>query len=237
MGLPSRPAGGLGLRTILPGCIDSLILPGYMSGMTDIPAAPVSALRCTAFVGPQRLASGPYAEVAVAVKQRVRAEPDAAILIFDDASGREVDFDLRGSDADIADRVARQFAAPAEAARPAGRPKLGVGSREVTLLPRHWEWLAAQQGGASVTLRKLIEDARRKTAAKDEARERQESVHRFLSAIAGDKPHYEDALRALYAHDGARFHTLIADWPTDVRRHVERLASELFDDTAETKSA
>jgi len=107
----------------------------------------------------------------------------------------------------------------------------------VTLLPRHWEWLAAQPGGASVTLRKLIEDARRKTAAKDDARERQESVHRFLSAIAGDKPHYEDALRALYANDGTRFHTLIADWPTDVRRHVERLASDLFDDKAEAKSA
>ena len=192
--------------------------------MTDIPASPVSALRCTAFDGPQRLASGPYAEVAVAVKQRVRAEPDAAILIFDDASGREVDFDLRGSDADIADRVARQFAAPAEAARPAGRPKLGVVSREVTLLPRHWEWLAAQQGGASATLRRLVETASRATGdARAVLRQLQERTYRFMSAMAGNLPGFEEASRALFAGKIANMETHMAAWPADIRAHVHRL--------------
>ena len=154
--------------------------------------------------------------------------PQSQILLFDLESSRPVEIDFRGSVADVTTRLKNSLSSE-PAPRGPGRPKLGVVAREVTLLPRHWEWLAAQPGGASVTLRKLIEDARRKTAAKDEARERQESVHRFLSAIAGNKPHYADVLRALYANDGARFHALIADWPTDVRRHLERLASDLFD--------
>jgi hypothetical protein len=180
------------------------------------------------------IASGDIVDVAARVKQIL--SPQSQILLFDLETSRPVEIDFRGSVADVTTRL-KNALSPEPAPRGPGRPKLGVVAREVTLLPRHWEWLAAQPGGASVTLRKLIEDARRKTAAKDDARERQESVHRFLSAIAGDKPHYEDALRALYASDGARFLALIADWPTDVRRHVERLASDLFDDKAEAKSA
>jgi hypothetical protein len=172
------------------------------------------------------IASGDIVDVAARVKQIL--PPQSQILLFDLESSRPVEIDFRGSVADVTTRLKNSLS-PEPAPRGPGRPKLGVVAREVTLLPRHWEWLAAQPGGASVTLRKLIEDARRKTAAKDEARERQESVHRFLSAIAGNKPHYEDVLRALYANDGARFHALIADWPTDVRRHLERLASDLFD--------
>lgn len=187
-----------------------------------------------AFNEDRSIASGDIVDVAARVKQIL--SPQSQILLFDLETSRPVEIDFRGSVADVTTRL-KNALSPEPAVRGPGRPKLGVVAREVTLLPRHWEWLAGQPGGASVTLRKLIEDARRKTVAKDEARERQESVHRFLSAIAGDKPHYEDALRALYANDGARFHALIADWPTDVRRHVERLASDLFDDKAETKSA
>lgn len=180
------------------------------------------------------IASGDIVDVAVRVKQVL--SPQSQILLFDLETSRPVEIDFRGSVADVTTRL-RDSLSPERAPRGPGRPKLGVVAREVTLLPRHWEWLAAQPGGASVTLRKLIEDARRKTSAKDDARERQESVHRFLSAIAGNKPHYEDVLRALYASDGARFLSLIADWPTDVRRHVERLASDLFQETLEKASA
>ncbi|MBS0533439.1 MAG: DUF2239 family protein [Proteobacteria bacterium] len=192
--------------------------------MTNIPAQPTSALRCTAFDGTRRLASGPYAEVAVAVKQRVRDEPDAAILIFDDRSGREIDFDLRGSDRDIAERVARQFAAASEPARSAGRPKLGVVAREVTLLPRHWEWLAAQPGGASAALRRLVETASR-AGGDDRAvlRDLQERTYRFMAAMAGNLPGFEEASRALFAGKIAEMETHIATWPADVRAHVLRL--------------
>ena len=170
------------------------------------------------------IASGDIVDVAVRVKQTLSTRPQSQVLLFDLVSSRPVEIDFRGSVADVTTRLKASL----EPQRGPGRPKLGVVAREVTLLPRHWEWLAAQPGGASVTLRKLIDEARRKTADKDEARERQESVHRFLSAIAGNKPHYEDVLRALYAHDGERFHTLIADWPTDVRSHLEWLTSDLF---------
>lgn len=176
------------------------------------------------------IASGDIVDVAARVKQILSARPQSQVLLFDIETSRPVEIDFRGSVADVTTRLKASLS-PEPAPRGPGRPKLGVVAREVTLLPRHWEWLAAQPGGASVTLRKLIEEARRKAADKNEARERQESVHRFLSAIAGDKPHYEDVLRALYAHDGVRFHALIADWPTDLRRHLERLTSELFDET------
>jgi hypothetical protein len=189
-----------------------------------------------AFDGDHCIASGNIVDVAAQVKQTLSAQPQSQVLLFDLESSRHVEIDFRGSVADVTARLKTSLS-PESAPRGPGRPKLGVVAREVTLLPRHWEWLAAQPGGASVTLRKLIEDTRRKTSAKDDARERQESVHRFLSAMAGDKPHYEDVLRALYASDGARFHALIADWPLDVRRHVERLASELFQETAKKASA
>ena len=102
------------------------------------------AFTCTAFEGERRLAAGPAAAVALAVKRA--AASGASVLVFDDRSGRPVDFDLRGSDAEVTARLEPAPPAP----RPAGRPKLGVVAREVTLLPRHWDWLAAQPGGASV---------------------------------------------------------------------------------------
>jgi hypothetical protein len=187
-----------------------------------------------AFDGNHCIAFGYIVDVAARVKQTL--SPQSQILLFDIETSRPVEIDFRGSVADVTTRLKASLF-PEPAPRGPGRPKLGVVAREVTLLPRHWEWLAAQPGGASVTLRKLIEDARRKTGAKDDARERQESVHRFLSAVAGNKPHYEDVLRALYANDGARFHALITDWPMDVRRHVERLAADLFDNKLDAKSA
>jgi hypothetical protein len=196
----------------------------------------MSSTQIIAFDGDHCIASGNIVDVAAQVKQTLSAQPQSQVLLFDLESSRHVEIDFRGSVADVTARLKTSLS-PESAPRGPGRPKLGVVAREVTLLPRHWEWLAAQPGGASVTLRKLIEDTRRKTSAKDDARERQESVHRFLSAMAGDKPHYEDVLRALYASDGARFHALIADWPLDVRRHVERLASELFQEMAEKAPA
>src|SRR5687768_12988418 len=104
---------------------------------------------CTAFSGARRLAAGPLTRVAVAVKRALEAAPGQPVLVFDDADGRVVDLDLRGDDAAVVARL--------EAPRGPGRPKLGVVAREVTLLPRHWEWLAGQPGGASVALRRLVE--------------------------------------------------------------------------------
>jgi len=187
----------------------------------------------TAFDGHRRLVSGPLATVALAVRQAAGDATPGTILIFDDATGRAIDLDLRGT----ADEIrARYAAAPADASAPAGeptgadeprgrgRPKLGVVSREVTLLPRHWDWLATQPGGASVALRKLVEDARRTHAAADRRRDAQARAYHFMSAIAGDLPGFEEAARALYANDLARLTELIAGWPDDVRDHALALA-------------
>jgi len=173
---------------------------------------------CTAFSGVRRLATGAPIEVATAAK----AAHDAGqpVLVFSDADARPVEFDLRG---DLAQVLAR-LAIEAPEKRGPGRPKLGVAAREVTLLPRHWDWLASQPGGASVTLRKLVEGALRDAQGPDRARLAKEAAYRFMTAVGGDLPGYEQATRVLFAGDWTAFDDAIANWPADVREHAQRLA-------------
>ena len=183
----------------------------------------------TAFQGPRRLVSGPAGEVALVVK-RVAPRPDEAIIIFEDATGRSIDFDLRGGDREVLARLAKLVPPPVEASTPPseprgrGRPKLGVVAREVTLLPRHWEWLGAQPGGASVALRKLVDEARRASGDKDRERQARDAAYHFMSTMAGNLPRFEEASRALFADDRRRFTATIADWPADIRDHIVKLA-------------
>ena len=182
----------------------------------------------TAFEGQRRLISGTLADVALALKHAGR--PSAPIIIFSDASGRPIDLDLRGSDDEIIARLpdtARPSPVPAAdptEPRGRGRPKLGVVAREVTLLPRHWEWLGAQPGGASVALRKLVEEARRASGDKDRERQARDAAYHFMSTMAGNLAQFEEASRALFADDRRRFTGLIADWPADIRDHIVKLA-------------
>ncbi|TGN78952.1 DUF2239 family protein [Bradyrhizobium yuanmingense] len=182
----------------------------------------------TAFAGQRRLTSGTAGDVALAVK-RATQPLDQPIIIFDDGTGRSIDFDLRGDDREVLARLATLMPqaetadAPAEP-RGRGRPKLGVVAREVTLLPRHWEWLNAQAGGASVALRKLVDEARRASGDKDRERQARDAAYHFMSTMAGDLPQFEEASRALFADDRRRFTGLIADWPTDIRDHIVKLA-------------
>lgn len=183
---------------------------------------------CTAFDGPHRIASGPLDQVAVTVKALADEGLAGSVLVFDDDSGRVLDLDLRGTPEAV---VARLGTPPPEAPEPPrgrGRPRLGVVPREVTLLPRHWEWLGAQPGGASVALRKLVEEARRSGTARDLRRSAQERAHRFMSAMAGDAFGYEEALRALYAGDAAAFEGHTRSWPDDIREHARTLAQLAF---------
>lgn len=188
-------------------------------------------VRCTAFAGTRRLAAGAPAEVAVAVRAALDAGETAAVLVFDDDSGAPVDFDLRGDVAAVHARYAAQepaAAAPA-AKRGPGRPRLGVVTREVGLLPRHWDWLAAQPGGASAALRRLVEQARRNGAGADRRRQARDATYRVMAAIAGDLPGFEEAARALFAGDPARFAQGIEAWPGDVRAYLAALAAAGFD--------
>jgi hypothetical protein len=182
-------------------------------------------VHATAFNGRRRLASGPLGEVAVAVKAALKAGTTDTLLVFDDATGRVVDLDLRGTDAEV---LARLEPPAPEGPRGRGRPRLGVVPREVTLLPRHWDWLNAQPGGASVALRKLVEEARRSAEGERGPRRAKEAAYAFMSAMAGDEPGYEEAIRALFAGDGERFKDETRGWPADVGGHAALLAAPAF---------
>jgi len=188
--------------------------------------------RYTAFVGPRLLLSGALADVGRAVRAAIRGGEDAPALVFDDATGRVVDLDLRDGADDHAPSAAAAPASTDEAPRRGrGRPKLGVVAGEVTLLPRHWQWLKSQPGGASVAIRKLVDEARRASETVDTARQARDAAYRFMSAIAGDQPWYEEALRALYTNRRADFEERTEAWPADVRDHARRLAAPAFQST------
>jgi hypothetical protein len=189
-------------------------------------------LDCTAFVGPEIVAAGALEEVALAVKQRLRQDPTANPLVFNDTTGRPIDLDLRGTDEAILQRLEDHpvYGAKAPVRGPGpGRPKLGVVAREVTLLPRHWDWLNSQPGGASVVLRRLVDEARHANPVAERVRRAREATYRFMTAIAGNEPGYEEATRALFAGNSARYHALIAGWPAGVRYYASRLAVEAFE--------
>lgn len=171
----------------------------------------------TIFQGTRRLLSGDRRAVLTYLKTQ---EP-GNVLVFDDRTGQQTDFDLSGTLDEVLTRALPEKAGP-------GRPKLGVTAREVTLLPRHWAWLETQRGGASATLRRLIDEERKRNPGAEEAAQAQQATDRFLLALAGDLPHYEEGARALYARDRERFLALSAAWPDDVRAHALHLAAPAF---------
>jgi hypothetical protein len=183
---------------------------------------------CIAFDGHRRIAAGSLADVAAATKQAVDAGVDGPVLVFDERDGRPLELDLRGTLADVLARLPASSQDDELAPRGPGRPKLGVVAREVTLLPRHWDWLASQPGGASASLRRLVEEARRHHAERDAARLAGEAVDRFMSAMAGNLPGYEEASRAFWRKERERFMQMTDAWPADVREHVRRLATRAW---------
>lgn len=202
----------------------------------DQPTSPPEppATTCTAFEGTRRIASGALSHVALQVKAVLDRGERGPVLIFDDATSELIEIDVRETAEDVVARlpvVVPTSPAPVPvvaAPRKPGRPRLGVVAHEVTLLPRHWEWLNRQPGGASVAMRKLVEEARRGSDDKDRIRRAQESAYRFMSAMAGNEPGFEEALRCLFAGDRAGFDALVDPWPIDVRDHARLLASTAF---------
>jgi hypothetical protein len=199
-------------------------------------SAPVA---CTAFSGKRQISTGTLQSVALKAQESLNRDPTAPVLIFDDSTSHVIEVDLRGTPEALAQRIAQSEAAAPQADEPAtanessrrpGRPRLGVVAREVTLLPRHWEWLAGQPGGASVALRKLVEEARKTHQGRDRRRIALESAYRFISAMAGNEPGFEEATRALFAGNERRFAELVAPWPIGIRDHAKKLAGRSFED-------
>ena len=194
-----------------------------------------------AFAEQRCIASGKAEQVVTLVKSFVDNNPEKNTLILNALTSRVVELDLR---AGIEEILATQFShslssspsssfanatnmpmenGTAPVPRGRGRPRLGVVSREVTLLPRHWEWLSSQPGGTSVALRKLVDAARRGNGARDKKRQTQESIYRFMTTMAGNEPGYEEAVRALYADDMEKLLEILSGWPADIASHVRTL--------------
>jgi hypothetical protein len=193
----------------------------------------LSTSQCTAFLGHRRIAAGSRAEVTQTLASLDLSA--GGLLVFDDASGAQLDYPF-------APEAPEPSPAPQAALEPAsapqvGRPRLGVVAREVTLLPRHWDWLAQQRGGASAALRRLVDEARQRHAARDSQRLAQERAYRCMSALAGSLPGFEEASRALFAPDAQAFARHIAVWPADVQAHLRWLARGAFGADTDEASA
>jgi len=182
--------------------------------------------KCTAFAGVKIIATGDLRHVAQQAKKSIDNGEKNFVFIFDDCTAQPIEVDFRGTQKDVLARLEENVSAKVEeASRGPGRPKLGVVAREVTLLPRHWDWLNSQPGGASVALRKLVDEARHANADKDAIRLAQEAAYRFMSAMGGNLPGFEEATRALFAGDEKNLRERISGWPADLSAYTLKLAS------------
>jgi hypothetical protein len=170
----------------------------------------------TAFLKGAKIATGSKFDIRRMLGSEARRDPGFWPLIFDHSTGRQIDFDLT-----ITDEETPKI--------PVGRPKLGVKAREVTLLPRHWEWLDSQPGGASSRLRLLVETAIKDVSPRQRIKDAQESCCRFLTVIAGDHPNFEEATRALYRRDREAFDRETCDWSDDIREFALELAKNSWE--------
>lgn len=196
------------------------------------------------FAGQEQVATGDLVEVGLALQARAMKGGDERLVMIDESTGRTLSISLHGTPDQLRKRLevfAAQLARRGDEAPPArrgpGRPRLGVVSREVSLLPRHWEWLARQPGGASAALRKLVEQARRENAAADRARMARDAAYHFMLELAGDRPGYEEALRALFAGDASALGKHIRSWPPDIRAQAQRMADRAFHLASEAAQA
>lgn len=208
-----------------------VILTLYYPGVI-IAGMKTDYLNCyTAFEGTDLLFRGNLKEVVLSTKTYLGHRQNTSVLIFCDVTGKTMDFNFHGSKQDVLRRLEKYTLAeePKEPTGP-GRPKLGVISREISLLPRHWEWLATQAGGASATIRLLVEDARKKSSDISSVKQMQERVYQIMFVLAGDFQGYEEALRALYKRDSNAFFRNVKSWPKDIQKYLSEVAIPVFED-------
>ncbi len=188
----------------------------------------------TAFLLYRRIAHGDPAGLVRELKAVLTDTNAASLLIFDDATGCQVELDLRGTLSEARARLTTSTCEQQPARR--GRPKLGVVGREITLLPRHWEWLGRQRGGASAELRRLVDAARKQSSGQDAVIAAQDATFKFVNAIAGNLVNSEEVLRALFAGAGNLFEELLSAWPADVSAYVRHLSADAFSEVKQTGS-
>jgi hypothetical protein len=177
-------------------------------------------VRYMVFAGNEALVTGDLRSILLQTKEYLDSGATLPVLIFEEQTGKQVDFSFQGTAEEIIEREL-----PQKTTGP-GRPKLGVISREVSLLPRHWDWLEQQPNGISAALRKLVEDAKKRAPGKETGRLLREAAGRFMTALAGNLPNFEEAYRALYNKDQSKLTAMISGWPSDVRSYIERMVNE-----------
>jgi uncharacterized protein len=210
---PQKPSAALPHVGFYPDHIDRRFYPGRIVHMETPPTH-------IAFAGSRQIAAGSLTDVLPVLKKRFDADRSDLVLVFETETGRQVEFDLRGTLEQVLER-----ATPAPSKGP-GRPRLGVSSREISLLPRHWDWLDEQPSGASAALRRLVEQAIKHEPGKERARRIRAALSRFLTSMAGDRPGFEEACRALFAGDSGRLEALVEKWPKDIRDYTVARAYE-----------
>ncbi|MCC2615272.1 DUF2239 family protein [Aestuariibacter halophilus] len=166
----------------------------------------------------QLIARGDIIHVIRAIKARNQfIEP----YLYEVNTCQRIDIDWYGSADEVIAKLPNTLA-PTPAKR--GRPKLGVTSKEVTLLPRHWQWLSKQRGGASTTLRRLVDQAINNMSAKEQLHMLQSQLYNLMTVMA-DEAGFEEASRALYRADNEAFQRAIQTWPDEIKQ----LLTEKFD--------
>lgn len=184
----------------------------------------------TAFGNGKLIVHGGLDEVVLKIKRWNDKNSTGSLLVFNDFTGKTMEFDLRGSEKDVLQRIEMFLPQETAVAVGPGRPKLGVVTREVSLLPQHWEWLASQPEGASGALRKLVEGAKKNSSTKETVKQVQERTYKIMSILAGDFPQYEEALRALYRKNEEGFKQHIAAWSPDIKDYVMKTAEPVFNE-------
>lgn len=186
-----------------------------------------STSQITAFEGSRRIASGDPTSVANAVRETINKGQSASVLVFGNQTGVQIDLNLREEPRPSAADQSNSES-PSEQ-RSAGRPRLGVVAREVTLLPRHWEWLNRQRGGASAALRRLVDEARKGSESTETRQAARDAIYRFMTAISGNSPGYEEALRNLFSGNLSGFQQATAAWPSDIRTFMDPIIPSAFE--------
>ncbi len=184
---------------------------------------------CTVFSGTKIIATGQLKEIISKVKDYLKRNNIEPLLIFDDMTSEQLEINFSESNEAILKSFKKDRNEITKKSSNVGRPKLGVVSREISLLPRHWEWLSKQPKGASATLRILVEEAKKQNQPQEQIRPAQDATYTFMNSIAGNLPNYEEALRALYSRDKKNFQKQISSWPKDIVIHIKKLIENIFD--------
>ncbi len=174
--------------------------------------------RYSSFIGDRHLFTGDLKGMLSQTHAYISRHGEEGLLIFDNFSGRQIDYNFRVS---LEELLGKEL--PPTPKKGPGRPRLGVVCGEISLLPRHWDWLQRQRQSASATIRRLIEAAMKEASPEEKTREAIDAAGKFLWTMAGNLSDFEEASRALYAQKWHILDAITAAWPEDIAKHLNMM--------------